>query len=341
MHKKLLSIFFIQFICIYYAHAQHISFQLFRVNPCTGSTDLEISKYYLVSESGLVYESADGTVWLDSLGSYRIINPTQRRINFGSVLITDSVNTHLHYDKKINIKFDPRQGGQAYFGCKGILNGVHEDVYENGVIQMRGNFKNGAPKDSLTFFYRNGHVFQSVIFLRKKIYIREYDSLSVLSKITHILDDSYFGTEYDATSFYPNGRLKKVEKVRKKITRSKEYYPDKKLKNEVTPSARTDYDINGKVSARYTWKNITYEKGLILQTTFEVVKTTYDQFNNKTATIKYHTVQWANTTLPSFDVNDASYFVYWKQYATDGQETVLLKNISRRELVKSGNLYYQ
>lgn len=335
MHKKLLILLITTFTCVCYTQAQLFSFQLFRVNPCTNTTELETGTYYLVAQSGDGYKSVGGTVWLDSMGKYKIVSLSQRNVNFGYVNITDSVNTHIHYDKKINIKFDRRLGAEAYFDCKGLLNGVHEDIYENGNPLMRGNFKNGEPKDSLTFFYRNGNVYQSVIFLRKKIHIREYDSLSVLTKITHVLDHTYFSTEYNATSFYPNGRVKKIEKVRRKTTTGKEYYPDKKLKSETNYSSKTDYDNEGGITAKYTWKDITPSRGFTLQTIYEVVKTNYDKLHKKTSVIKYHSTQWGNN-IPNFDINSASFFVYWKQYADDGQETVLFKNISRHEMMQSG-----
>ncbi len=335
MYKKLLFILFSVFIGVNNGYTQKISFQLFRVNPCTNITALDTGMYYLVNLEGDAYKSDKGTVWLDNKGTYNLFFPRQRKSSIAPIIITDSVNTHLHYDKRINIKYSIEQGGEAYYGCKGLLNGVHEDVYENGVVQMRGNFKAGAPKDSLTFFYPNGEVYQTVIFFRKKIHIREYDTLSVLSKITHVLDHSYFSPEYNATSYYPNGRVKKIEKVRAKFTRSTEYYPNKKIKNEIKPDSRIDYDEEGNVTAKYTWKNITYGKGVILYTTYEVIKTSFDKQHKKTAMVKYHSMQLGNV-LPSFNVNEASYYVYWKQYDKTGNETVLLKNMSRREIVQAG-----
>lgn len=335
MHKQLLIILLTTFIGVNHGLTQNISFQLFRVNPCTDLTVLDTGIYYLVNQAGDAYKSDNGTVWLDTTGTYNILYPKQRRSSFAPVTITDSVTTHLHYDKKINIKYSIEQGSEAYYGCKGLLTGVHEDVYENGIVQMRGNFKNGIPRDSLTFFYRNGELYQSVIFFRKKIHIREYDTLSVLSKITHVLDNSYFSPEYNTTSYYPNGRVKKIEKVRTKFTRSTEYYPSKKIKTEIKADSRIDYDEDGHITAKYSWKNITYGKGLILYNTYEIIKTDYDKQHKKTAAIKFHSVQVGNV-LPNFNVNEANYYVYWKQYDNIGNETVLLKNMSRQEIVKAG-----
>ncbi len=340
MHKQLLIILLTVFIGVNHGLTQIYSFQLFRVNPCTNITALDTSVYYLVNPAGYAYKSDNGTVWLDAKGTYNILFPRQRRSSFATITITDSANTHLHYDKKINIKYNIEQRSEAYYGCKGFLNGVHEDVYENGIVQMRGNFKNGIPRDSLTFFYPNGSIYQSVIFLRKKIYIREYDSLSVLSKVTHVLDQTYFFAEYNATSYYTNGRVKKIEKVRRKTTRTKEYYPNKQIKSEININTKVEYDTDGRVTARYSWKDVTGGNRLPIYTTYDVLKTSYNKLNQKTESIKYRIIHLGNT-LPDFHVGNSDYFFYWKQYSDDGKETMLFTNISKQDIIKSGRWMYK
>ncbi len=215
MHKKLFILLII-LVCVNYGYTQHISFQLFRVNSCTNHTYLDTSIYYLVNQAGEGYESQNGTVWLEKKGTYNIFFPEKPSLKFAPAIITDSINTQLHYDKKISIQFPSKKGGQAYFDCNGLLNGEHEDVYENGIVKMRANFKNGIPQGSITFFHPNGNIFQSVIFSRKKVYIREYDSLSVLSKVTHPLEKTYISlvpnrrfSEYKEISYHTNGSVKK------------------------------------------------------------------------------------------------------------------------------------
>ena len=46
----------------------------------------------------------------------------------------------------------------VYVKCDIEINGYQEDYYDNGVLKMRGNFKNGRAKDSLVTFYPNGNL---------------------------------------------------------------------------------------------------------------------------------------------------------------------------------------
>jgi len=324
-----------------YGYTQYFSFQLFRVNLCTNNTYLDTSSYYLVNMVGEGYESQNGTVWLDKKGTYKIVFPKQPMLKFAPAIITDSVNKQLYYEKKLYRKYSIKVGMYAYFDCKGLLNGKHEEVYENGVVQMRGNFKDGIPRDSLTFFHPNGNIYQNVIFLRKKLYIREYDSSSVLSKITNVLDFElkynnillgplrYF-IDYNETSYYTNGSVKKVKKVIKERARSKEYYPNKQIKTEINFNSRVDYDINGRVTTRYSWKDVAGKRNLPRYTTYIVIKTSYNINNQKTESIKYSS-DGGRRSVPNFNVSNSFYIFYWKQYSDDGKETILLSN-SKQEI---------
>lgn len=134
------------------------------------------------------------------------------------------------YEPKIVVRLYGMHSYNVYEACGKLINGYEEDFYSNGNTRIRGNFVNGKPKDSLVTFYSNGAVNRRIVYLPKELFIKEYDSLNHLIKVSHNSNKSYYLTDYKKIEYYTDGTIRLKESSIARLVKIKEYYPDGKLK---------------------------------------------------------------------------------------------------------------
>ncbi len=332
--NKLLSIAFI--LIGHYVFGQPtIWFQMQRVDYCTKETKIDSSLYYLVDVMGEKHRNLNGKVILPFAGEYEIYHPSQPDVEFPIVEIKTEENIYTHYETKIKVLPGHSLNRlYVYKDCNGILNGLNEDFYENGNLRLRGSFKDGIPKDSITLFYPNGNIQKSIIFFPKHLYFKEYDSTGALQMINHISTKT---ADYYKTTYYPNGNINSNEKFKKGFQYLTEYYAGKKIKKEIGKNFRKEYTANGVLETEYKWRAKTSQSAH--NKIFEVTRTTYTDTGNKLEEIKYITE--SVNRQPSLAIAYAKHYTYWKQYDNTGKETLLLKNISKEDIMKRGGFREQ
>lgn len=333
--NKLFLIFFTLISHFALGQTQPIWFQMQRVNYCTKETAIDSSLFYLVDKYGVGYKNENGIVWLKGKGEYKIYYPTNPNLEFPRIQITGTENMYIHKDTKI--RFAPQHWGLSFQNCEGLLNGVHEDVYDNGNLRIKGNFVNGLPKDSLLFFYENGHIQKSIYYLRKLVYIHEYDSLGNLVKISRNSNKLPVITDYETTSFYSNGSIKLIEKRKNNYLQLTEYYPGKRLKTRLSRNKRIDYFPDGKPEIIYTWKEKLQGSAYASRKKYEIKKTIFNSDGLKTEEIKYHSFQ-GNKFQPSLLSHPTDFFIYWKKFYPDGKAETILINKTKYDAVNEGLL---
>jgi hypothetical protein len=317
------------------AFAQTIWFQMQRVNYCTKETKIDSSYYYLTDMLGVSYKNIRGKVYLPAFGEYQVHYPRQPELVFPLIRVINNETVYTHYDSKIRIDLGVQYGSlYVYKDCKGLLNGVQEDFYQDGTVKMRGNFKNGVPKDSITLFYENGGPHKSIIYLPRHLYIKEFDSLSNLVKISHYGTDPTALPSFVTTTFYPGGSIQTNERLSRGFVYLTEYYQGKKIKVEMDRKSRKEYTPRGMMEAMYKWKERASNKDPYYNKKFEVVKSSYDASGRKTEEIKYHIS--SDQKQPPVGLGMAAYFVYWKKFSPDGQERLLFKNKTREQVLEQG-----
>jgi antitoxin component YwqK of YwqJK toxin-antitoxin module len=315
------------------AFTQTIWFQMQRVSYCTKETAIDSSLFFLVDKYGAKYKAENGIVWLKGEGEYKIYYPTNPNQEFPLIQIRDRENTYIH--KETKIRFAPQHWGLSFQSCEGLLNGVHEDVYDNGNLRIRGNFANGLPKDSLLFFYENGHIQKSIYYLRKLVYVQDYDSSGSLIKVSSNNNRLPVLTDYETTTFYSTGGVKSIEKRKENYVQLTEYYPDKKPRTRLTRKKRIDYYPNGHAEVIHTWKEKLQGKEFASTIKYEITKTSFNTDGEKTEEIKYHSFQ-GNKIQPSLLSKPSDFVVYWKKFNRNGAEQLILKNKTKYEAVLIG-----
>lgn len=337
--NKLLLLFFTLISHFASGQTQTIWFQMQRVNYCTKETVIDSNYFYLADMLGNQYKNVRGKVFLPAAGEYQIFYPTQPDIIFPVINIQKDTNIYTHYDSKIRVGLGFDNGvTYVYKDCNGLLNGEHEDYYEDGIVKMRGNFKNGIPKDSISIFHPNGIPYKSIIYLPRHLYIKEFDSLARVVKISHYGTENSASPNYTATTFYPNGNIHIAEKSYRGIIQFTEYYEGKRLKVEMTRDWRKEYTPAGTLETMYKWKEKAARKPPYIHKKFEITRTSYDASGRKTEEIKYHTPSF--NKQPQVGLGSAAYFVYWKKFSPDGQEELVLRNRTIYEVVTQGLLRY-
>ncbi len=322
--KKLLIIFLLLFSSTVFA--QQIWFQMQRVNYCTKTVTVDSSIYYLVDKFGVNYRNIAGKVWLKEKGTYEIYYPKSMNTVFPTIHITDNETVYTYIEPKI--RFAAKNWGMSFQNCEGLLNGFHEDFYENGNPHIRGNFVNGLPKDSLVMFYYNGHIKRSTYYLSTLNIIQEYDSLGTLRKVSRNSNKLPVITDYNATTFFENGSLQSREKVKNRSSNYVEYYPSRKLKTTLTKNKRTEYFTDGSPEMVFTWKHRNLKDGSLMKRGFEIRKIVYTEKGQIKEDLKYFSQQ-GNIKQPKLNFNDADYIFYWKKYNDLGEEKVLYKNVGK------------
>lgn len=319
--------------------AQIAWFQMQRVNYCTKETVIDSSSFYLADMLGRKFRNIQGKVFLPAEGQYQIFYPSQPDIIFPVIDIKKDTNIYTHHDSKIRVSLGFDNGViYVYKDCNGLLNGEHEDYYEDGTVKMRGNFKKGVPKDSISIFHRNGIPYKSIIFLPKHLYIKEFDSLARVVKISHYSNENTDLPNYTTTTFYPNGNIQTTEKSYRGTILFTEYYEGKRLKVEMTRNSRKEYTPAGTIETVYKWKEKAANKPPYIHKKFEITRTSYDGSGRKTEEIKYHTP--SSNKQPQVGLGSAAYFVYWKKFSPAGQEELVLRNRTIYEVVTQGLLRY-
>lgn len=321
----------------HYAGAQSIWFQLHRTNGCTNETTIDSSDYYLVDKMGTGYRNTAGTVWLPATGEYEIYFPKRQDNHIYPVIkITGNKNLYTHYDGKVKLKYTDAVGNSFFHDCNGRINGYKEDYFENGVISLKGHFAEGEPKDSLLLFYPNGNIRKNIVYLKKEIYIREYDSLANIIKQSRKSNKPtskgyYYHT---TTTYYPDGGLKSEETTKEDILTITEYYPDKRIKSELTKDKKTEYYANGNIRTETKWK-LKPDKNMPFSfSNFEIVKRFFYQDGKISEEIIYQTVQPTNHQ-PDISLSKADFFILWKRISLDGAENILFRDKFQHEILKS------
>ncbi len=329
--KKLLTIFLLGFS--HTVFAQQIWFQMQRVNYCTKTVTVDSSIYFLVDQFGVKYRNIAGKVWLDSKGTYEIYYTKSLNTVFPTIHITDNETIYTYKEPKI--RFAAKHWGMSFQNCEGLLNGFHEDFYENGNPHIRGNFVNGLPKDSLVMFYYNGFIKKSIYYLRTHNVIQEYDSLGTLRKLSRNSNKLPIITDYDATTFFANGGLQSREKVKNRSSNYVEYYPNRKLKTTLTKRKRTEYFMDGSPEVVFTWKEKFSKQGYSRKKKFEIRKIVYNEKGEIKEDLKYYSAQ-SYLVQPKLNFNDADFIIYWKQYNDLGEEKILYRNVSKLDVKYTG-----
>lgn len=330
--NKLLLLFFTLISHFALCQTQTIWFQMQRVNYCTQKTVIDSSVFYLVDKFGVGYKNVDGIVWLRNKGAYTIYYPNEPNTVYPLIQITGDSAIYIH--KETKIRFSPRHIVVTFINCEGVLNGVHEDVYDNGRLRMRGNFVNGRPKDSLLLFYENGNPQKSIYYLHKHNYIQEYDSTGNLFKVSRNGNQHLVVNDYETTTFYSNGSIRSIEKRKKGYLLLTEYYPDKTIKTALSKKKRIEYHKNGRPEAIYTWKEKLQGTAYASRTKYEIKKTSFNTEGQRTEEIKYHSFQ-GNKNQPELLYRPSDLVIYWKKYASTQEETLLYKNVYRNEITET------
>src|ERR1700733_12894284 len=264
---------------------QGVRFQLYRTSPCSTIEKLD-SGYYLensADETDTSFFPKNGITYLPGKGRYKIFFEPF----YGPLPDSPYVNikdTGLTVYKYREPDVGRYQGGidapPVYRCCGELINGYFEDVYPNGKMRMRGNFKSGHPKDSLVKFFSNGITKYRQLIYRKTTHTELFDSLNNKLVVRDFQNGPIISYRWQKTTFfYTNGNVKRKESDRRSIQKVKEYYPNGQVKIEQTTKHRFEFYENGRPKIRYTWKKyfdhvVQPEKG---RHDFVVNQTSYDQ----------------------------------------------------------------
>ena len=126
----------------------------------------------------------------------------------------------------------------TYWDCSEPANGTFIDLYRDGNIRMKGNFKNGQATDSLFSYYRSGQLSELIIHGIDGKTINYFKSGQLKSLHEHNNRHIY--------EFYPNGQVKKELYWRKsQLSREKEYFRNGTLKAKNNFKVMKSYDVTG------------------------------------------------------------------------------------------------
>jgi hypothetical protein len=217
----------------------------------------------------------------------------------------------------------------VYEDCGKAINGYNEDFYTNGNIRIRGNFRDGRPKDSVVTFFTNGITEKRMTFLPKEIFIQIFDSSGNLTEASHNSNRSYYLTEYDNTKYFSNGKIRRHEIRNKTWISDKEFYSGGQLKTILTKNYCKKYFENGDIEIIYNWKRKKVKEFREKRFQFRVIKTTYDLDGNKTEEVSYD--YWQREFLqPTLEIAGAEWIHDWVKYSKK-EITIIAHEISTDE----------
>jgi antitoxin component YwqK of YwqJK toxin-antitoxin module len=316
---KNLSLFIIIISCNI-CFGQGIKFQLYLTKACSTVEKLDTT-YYLYKVPGnmdTAFIPKAGITYLPSKGRYMIGFDNGPILDSPFIEINDtSLVIFRLKENKIALYEGGLDSPPVYESCGILLNGYGEDFYPNGNVRIRGNFKNGRPKDSLVTFYQNGKVKKRTIHLLKETFITEFDSLSHLAKTSayekgNYQKNGFYNQKFKITEFFNNGRIKLNEAHFGRLVLIKELYPSGQLKIMQTRKKRVEYYDNGTISSSYTWK---YPREKDLGYSLKVQKRQYDKNGQILLTATYEF--WNNSdTKPEveLDIDKSDWIESVKQY---------------------------
>ena len=200
---------------------------------------------------------------------------------------------------------------------------------------MRGNFKNGNPKDSLVTFYPNGNLKKQLAHMPRIVILKEFDSLGNLASLTNTENKGFMVyREYTEKTFFPNGAVASEESSVKHVVRRLEFYPSGQIKLKQTKSYRIEYYANGLKSEEYKWKFKSDRVGEMGD--FTVYRTTYDQNKQVLQSAVYE--DWGYyTPQPHISISKSDWIVSFIKYKV-GKEILVIKDIDTKEfLIKYAN----
>lgn len=329
--KYLLLLIIIVFNCTF-CFGQKGKFQLFVKKSCSVNEQLD-TNYYLMSVNSLdtIYSPQKGIVHLP-FGKYFIDRNIGVAVEFSVIEIVDTSLLVKHYtEPKISVgSTGVIDSPPAYFTCDSVINGYAEDYHPNGKIKIRGNFKNGYPKDSLVTFYTTGIAQKREIREPKVVHVIEYDSLGRVTKISH-RENKHFMVygEYNWTEFYPNSTIKSTESSVKRVLTRKEFYPAGKLKVKIDKKSKAEFYENGNKSVVYQWRK---KKDEGLDKIYRIKKSEY---NIHGVLVQETLFEWWNDAYspPELEIDKLDWVVKATKYK-NGKAILVVKDIDTKDYVE-------
>jgi antitoxin component YwqK of YwqJK toxin-antitoxin module len=315
------------------------TFQLWIAKACSNTEQLD-TFYYLrpLFKLDAVYSPKNGTVYLPAKGTYVIGHIAGPVLDTSIIEFKDNSLLLLRYKEHrvqeyVTGAFD---SPPLYVTCDKLINGYAEDFYPNGKLRIRGNFKNGNPKDSIVTFYPTGLIQTRILILPKVVNIEEFNSAGYLIKLSHNQHKSFMTYwEYEWIEYYPNGKVKSVQSPRKRVINVHEFYPSGQLKIVQKKKSRTEYYITGKPRTTYTWKS---KKDCVArdEKNFTIFKNDY----NYSGQIEQSTIyksRYVNKPQPVLDIAKSDWIVSIRKFK-DGKEFFHVEDVQSGDYLKAATL---
>jgi len=148
-------------------------------NPCSNEVDYGL--LYQLEKSGKTYIISDtiGTIELSEPGTYKL-----EASLYGikqNVEIQNGTNIDTLFTKRINECLEPvsRPNFIGFCCCEDKCDGFQQDYYNNGVLRLEGNFKNGLAIGKVKMYYLNGNIQEIRTYNKKGILkLTEYFNIS-------------------------------------------------------------------------------------------------------------------------------------------------------------------
>ena len=261
------------------SYAQRVEFRFYVKNPCNGEVRLD-SLYILDNSDGKHLSIDKPIVILPDTGTYFLYRTSYSPdCEFESLKITIHEFGNFNYYHLANkIQVRTESGPLLYEKCGELLNGFYSDSFPNGKLRLYGNFKEGYIRDSLVYFFPNGHAKSRIFSLRKITKVLMYDSLSNLISVSFNSNKSYLLTDYKKTEYFVNGKIKLIEAREKLILKKLEYFPDGSIKIKQTRNKRVEYSKKGMIDLIYHRRRAFKYKGQTdKQKVYSVIKKSYNE----------------------------------------------------------------
>ncbi|MES2453901.1 MAG: hypothetical protein V4594_00090 [Bacteroidota bacterium] len=258
--------------------AQNYRFQFYLTKSCStiAQLDTSYSLVYFKSESEeLVYKPVNGTVTLPGPNNYYIhFNDGGPLMDSSRVEILDTGLVIFNYKVPDVYEFigPELHAERIYMRCHVPINGYAEELFEDGTVKLRGNFKAGRIKDSIVYFYPGGKMKGRKRSYRKRYTFEAFDSSGVLKSYHKSVKYNVFvgrPSKWSETTYYPNGKTKIKERTNQLIRRFQEFYPSGKLYSRQTRKKKTDYRENGVKLASYSWQQKKDKYGAEIQLVYQ------------------------------------------------------------------------
>lgn len=256
--RKLLILLLLLTINLYGQQENNdIIVKVYIVSPCDSVPKLDLDTFFqrTTPVDSLNFYSADnnGETILPSPGKYSLYG-YDLRVLFEIDINEPGVYEYKRYVPRISWVKMVSDAPPEYYNCDKLCEGYVEDFYENGNPKIRGNFKNGYPKDSLVEFYPNGKVKDRTIYKGKSYTSFDYDSLGNLEKKFWAASQSYKNNYFKHTWYYSNGIVKFNASERNRLTKVDCFYPDGTQSVKQRKKYRIEYYENGNIKSIHKWK---------------------------------------------------------------------------------------